>query len=65
MRCYEDLMHEILDREQYWELRDEYWHDIQDAAAHGGVDVVTLLEETPFDDWLRKRREAYGDRPGQ
>lgn len=50
-------------KESRYVLEDDYWWGMQEAAAIGGVDVMTLLEETPFEDWLRKRREAYGERP--
>jgi len=48
-----------LAKEDRYALEDEYWQDMQDAAANGGIDVVTLLEETPFEEWLERRREAY------
>ena len=53
-----------LAKEDRHALEDDYWWEMQDAAASSGIDVVTLLEESPFEDWLRKQREAYGDNQG-
>jgi len=57
MECVEQRLDEYLFIEDRRALEDEYRQDMQDAAARTGADWVALAEETPFEEWLRQRRE--------
>ena len=54
--CVEQRLEEYLDKEDRCVLEDDYWWEMQDAAADSGVDVMILVEEIPFEKWLRARR---------
>jgi len=54
--CVEQCLEEYLDKEDRCVLEDDYWWEMQDAAADSGVDVMILVEEIPFEKWLRARR---------
>jgi len=60
----EQRLDDYLAKLDRWDLQDEYLYEMEDTAVNDGTDVMTLMEKTPFEDWLRKRTEARYDCPG-